>query len=198
MYLATVKIIAPLPLANPAGKKRIAKTATFAPRDFGVRQTSSKIISRSKHELLKRPLALHRRVGAIYSFNLQTVLTRRQDYKGSQRWGQDINRKNDSSGLHFKTGLFILLMVMFAPLGNVLLSKGMKRIGSAKTWGPWRRPAYSFQNPKFRLHLAGDCLLAQFFHRLHAGSHLGGLQLCSAGVLVFLCRGGHAKLFSFW
>ena len=40
----------------------------------------------------------------------------------------------DSSGLHFKTGLFILLMVMFAPLGNVLLSKGMKRIGSAKTW----------------------------------------------------------------
>src|SRR6266403_609330 len=42
----------------------------------------------------------------------------------------------DSSGLHFKTCLFILLMVMFAPLGNVLLSKGMKRIGSAKTWAP--------------------------------------------------------------
>ncbi len=42
----------------------------------------------------------------------------------------------DSSGVHFKTGLFILLMVMFAPLGNVLLSKGMKRIGSANTWAP--------------------------------------------------------------
>jgi len=27
-------------------------------------------------------------------------------------------------------------MVMFAPLGNVLLSKGMKGIGSAKTWAP--------------------------------------------------------------
>ncbi len=50
--------------------------------------------------------------------------------------GQDIDRMKDSSGLHFKTGLFILLMVMFAPLGNVLLSKGMKRIGSAKTWAP--------------------------------------------------------------
>jgi drug/metabolite transporter (DMT)-like permease len=40
----------------------------------------------------------------------------------------------NSQGLHFKTGLFILLMVMFAPLGNVLLSKGMKGIGSAKNW----------------------------------------------------------------
>jgi drug/metabolite transporter (DMT)-like permease len=40
----------------------------------------------------------------------------------------------DSPGLHFKTRLFILLMVMFAPLGNVLLSKGMKGVGSAKNW----------------------------------------------------------------
>jgi uncharacterized membrane protein len=40
----------------------------------------------------------------------------------------------NSSGLHFKTGLFILFMVMFAPLGNVLLGKGMKGVGSAKHW----------------------------------------------------------------
>jgi drug/metabolite transporter (DMT)-like permease len=34
-----------------------------------------------------------------------------------------------SAGLHFKTYLLISLMVIFGPLGNVLLGKGMKRIG---------------------------------------------------------------------
>ncbi len=42
----------------------------------------------------------------------------------------------DSPGLHLKTYLFILFMVFFAPLGNVLLSKGMKSIGSARNWEP--------------------------------------------------------------
>lgn len=37
---------------------------------------------------------------------------------------------NSPSGLHFKTFLLILLMVIFGPLGNTLLSKGMKRIGA--------------------------------------------------------------------
>src|SRR2546427_9587831 len=40
----------------------------------------------------------------------------------------------DSPGLHLKTYILILFMVLFAPLGNVLLSKGMKGIGSAKNW----------------------------------------------------------------
>lgn len=31
--------------------------------------------------------------------------------------------------LHLKTFIFILFMVIFGPLGNVLLGKGMKRIG---------------------------------------------------------------------
>jgi uncharacterized membrane protein len=35
-----------------------------------------------------------------------------------------------SSRLHFKTYLLIFLMVIFGPLGNVLLGKGMKRIGT--------------------------------------------------------------------
>ena len=35
-----------------------------------------------------------------------------------------------SAGLHFKTYLLILLMVIFGPLGNVLLGKGMKRISA--------------------------------------------------------------------
>jgi uncharacterized membrane protein len=38
-----------------------------------------------------------------------------------------------STGLHFKTYLLILLMVIFGPLGNVLLGKGMKRIGAVST-----------------------------------------------------------------
>jgi hypothetical protein len=35
-----------------------------------------------------------------------------------------------SRGLHFKTYLLIFLMVIFGPLGNVLLGKGMKRVGA--------------------------------------------------------------------
>jgi drug/metabolite transporter (DMT)-like permease len=39
-----------------------------------------------------------------------------------------------SVGLHFKTYCMILIMVVFAPLGNVLLAKGMKNVGSASSW----------------------------------------------------------------
>jgi drug/metabolite transporter (DMT)-like permease len=42
----------------------------------------------------------------------------------------------DSPGLHLKTYLFILFIVLFAPLGNVLLGKGMRGIGSAENWEP--------------------------------------------------------------
>jgi drug/metabolite transporter (DMT)-like permease len=41
-----------------------------------------------------------------------------------------------SAGLHFKTYLLIVLMVIFGPLGNVLLGKGMKRIGPANIGTP--------------------------------------------------------------
>jgi drug/metabolite transporter (DMT)-like permease len=41
-----------------------------------------------------------------------------------------------SAGLHFKTYLLIFLMVIFGPLGNVLLGKGMKRIGAATVGTP--------------------------------------------------------------
>ena len=40
----------------------------------------------------------------------------------------------DSPGFHFKTYLFLFFIVLFAPLGNVLLGKGMKDICSAKNW----------------------------------------------------------------
>jgi drug/metabolite transporter (DMT)-like permease len=36
--------------------------------------------------------------------------------------------------LHLKTFVLILLMVVFGPLGDVLLSKGMKQIGALPDW----------------------------------------------------------------
>jgi len=41
-----------------------------------------------------------------------------------------------SGSLHFKTYLLIFLMVIFGPLGNVLLGKGMKRIGAVTVATP--------------------------------------------------------------
>jgi drug/metabolite transporter (DMT)-like permease len=38
--------------------------------------------------------------------------------------------------LHFKTFLLILVMVIAGPLGNVLLSKGMKQAGPLAWWPP--------------------------------------------------------------
>jgi drug/metabolite transporter (DMT)-like permease len=55
----------------------------------------------------------------------------RKKYKG-----QTTYRMKDSPGLHFKTYVLIFLIVLFAPLGNVLLGKGMKGVGTAKDWAP--------------------------------------------------------------
>jgi drug/metabolite transporter (DMT)-like permease len=41
-----------------------------------------------------------------------------------------------SLGLRFKTYLLILFMVVFGPLGDVLLSKGVKNVGALSTWAP--------------------------------------------------------------
>ncbi|HSY65387.1 MAG TPA: hypothetical protein VK829_12370 [Terriglobales bacterium] len=43
---------------------------------------------------------------------------------------------NSSAGLHLKTYLLILLMVILGPLGNVLLGKGMKGIGAVSIARP--------------------------------------------------------------
>ena len=37
---------------------------------------------------------------------------------------------------HFKTFLMILIMVVFGPIGNTMLGKGMKNVGSAIDWTP--------------------------------------------------------------
>src|ERR1700680_1177263 len=41
-----------------------------------------------------------------------------------------------SQSLRCKTYLLILLMVVFGPVGNVLLGKGMRSIGAVKDWAP--------------------------------------------------------------
>ncbi len=41
-----------------------------------------------------------------------------------------------SASLHFKTYLLIFFMVIFGPLGNVLLGKGMKHIGAVSVETP--------------------------------------------------------------
>jgi hypothetical protein len=48
-----------------------------------------------------------------------------------QPYPECVLRMKFSTGLHLKTYLLILLMVIFGPLGNVLLGKGMKGIGAA-------------------------------------------------------------------
>jgi drug/metabolite transporter (DMT)-like permease len=45
-----------------------------------------------------------------------------------------------SPGLHFKTYCMILIMVVFGPLGNVLLGRGMKNVSSAVAWAPSELP----------------------------------------------------------
>jgi drug/metabolite transporter (DMT)-like permease len=41
-----------------------------------------------------------------------------------------------STGLHIKTYVFLSLMILFGPLGDVLLKKGMAGIGAVNNWSP--------------------------------------------------------------
>ena len=42
----------------------------------------------------------------------------------------------DSRSVHLKTYLMLALMIVFAPLGNVLLGKGMKGVSAVTSWQP--------------------------------------------------------------
>jgi uncharacterized membrane protein len=42
----------------------------------------------------------------------------------------------EAAGFHLKTYVLIAVIAIFAPLGTVLLGKGMKNVGSAKNWAP--------------------------------------------------------------
>jgi drug/metabolite transporter (DMT)-like permease len=43
---------------------------------------------------------------------------------------------NGSSKLHLKTYLLVALVVLFGPLGNVLVGKGVKSVGALNSWAP--------------------------------------------------------------
>jgi drug/metabolite transporter (DMT)-like permease len=42
----------------------------------------------------------------------------------------------ESKSVHLKTYFMLALMMIFAPLGNVLLGKGMKGVSAAASWQP--------------------------------------------------------------
>jgi drug/metabolite transporter (DMT)-like permease len=68
-----------------------------------------------------------------------------------------------SAGLHLKTFTLIFLMILFSPLGNVSLSKGMKTIGAISLHQPadlLRFGVQIFQSPFIWL---GILLLLMFF-----------------------------------
>jgi len=50
--------------------------------------------------------------------------------------GTAANLQRRSTALHLKTYVALAVIITLAPLGNVLLSKGMKSIASATTWQP--------------------------------------------------------------
>jgi drug/metabolite transporter (DMT)-like permease len=55
-----------------------------------------------------------------------------------------------SIALRAKTYILLVLMVCFASVGNVLLSRGMKRLGEVRGWSaaePWRLLVGVFSNP---------------------------------------------------
>ncbi|HMC28462.1 MAG TPA: EamA family transporter [Verrucomicrobiae bacterium] len=69
----------------------------------------------------------------------------------------------DSPGLHLKTQVFLLFIAFFAPLGNVLLGKGMKAIGSAQDWQPHKLfPVLIHIFTSGYIWLGTSCLLAFF------------------------------------
>jgi drug/metabolite transporter (DMT)-like permease len=70
-------------------------------------------------------------------------------------------------GLHLKTFVLILIMISVAPLGNVLLRKGMEQIGAMPSWAP------------------GD-LFHFFFRAFTSGTIWTGIGLLLAYFVAFL------------
>src|ERR1700683_4475783 len=44
--------------------------------------------------------------------------------------------KKQSENIHFKTYLLVVFVVIFGPLGNVLVGKGAKSVGALNSWQP--------------------------------------------------------------
>ncbi|HKN61921.1 MAG TPA: EamA family transporter [Candidatus Acidoferrales bacterium] len=50
-----------------------------------------------------------------------------------------------AADLRFKTYLLISMLIFFGPIGDLLMSKGMRRIGTAPSWNPAALLHYGFQ-----------------------------------------------------
>jgi hypothetical protein len=50
-----------------------------------------------------------------------------------------------AADLRFKTYLLISMLIFFGPIGDTLMSKGMRRIGTAPSWNPTVLLHYGFQ-----------------------------------------------------
>lgn len=50
-----------------------------------------------------------------------------------------------AADLRFKTYLFILMLIVFGPVGDLLMSKGMRAIGPVPSWGAAALFHYGFQ-----------------------------------------------------
>ena len=114
----------------------------------------------------------------------------------SRRRHQRVSRRMTSShGLHLKTYVLILFVIIFAPLGNVLLSKGMKNVGAVTVQSPADLGhvfVRVFSSPYIWLGI-GSLLL--FFVGVSARAFLGGLQFCAARFGHFLRGCGDAWAF---
>src|SRR3974377_2603146 len=63
---------------------------------------------------------------------------RAANWNGPTRWNSERSADcmKTPHRLRSKTFVLILLMVVFGPLGDVLLGKGMKQVGATSSWSP--------------------------------------------------------------
>ena len=85
--------------------------------------------------------------------------------------------------LHFKTFVMILIMIIAGPLGNVLLGKGMKSVGTTSIASFSDLLHVIGRVFAIERHLAGRSLAADILCRQHSGPVVGGLQLRAAGLV---------------
>ena len=92
------------------------------------------------------------------------------------------SRTTRSSGLHVKTCLWIFVMVIFGPLGNILLRKGMKVTTAPAVWTPAEIAGAAVRAFGSGTRLARDRVPHHLPDRQHAGPVVGRLQLRPAHV----------------
>ena len=78
-------------------------------------------------------------------------------------------------GLHLKTIVLIVIMISVAPLGDVFLGKGMKRIPAMASWAPGE--LFRFFLPRIHIghRMDRDRVAACVLRRIPFGAFLGGL-----------------------